>query len=32
MNILQNRIESYQNNSVKWPHEGKQYHKTETVM
>ncbi|KAL7316757.1 hypothetical protein PS15m_003207 [Mucor circinelloides] len=31
MNILQNRIDSFQNNSVKWPYaEKQQYHKTET--
>ncbi|KAL9557990.1 hypothetical protein MBANPS3_001137 [Mucor bainieri] len=31
MNILQNRIDSFQNNTVKWPYADKQqYHKTET--
>ncbi|KAL0137251.1 hypothetical protein V8B55DRAFT_1526727 [Mucor lusitanicus] len=31
MNILQNRIDSFKNNTVKWPYTDKQqYHKTET--
>ncbi|GAN08143.1 hypothetical protein MAM1_0191c07650 [Mucor ambiguus] len=31
MNILQNRIDSFKNNTVKWPYADKQqYHKTET--
>lgn len=33
MNILQNRIDSFKNNTVKWPYTDKQqYHKTETVI